>query len=280
MGRPAILSDNLYNPRIYPDHVLDASSTATGKDVRDLASGRRIRDLTGWFASATDTIAWVESTFDQLRAFDLLFIDRDHNLAGESIYVVLSDDDFTTIQTIGPKTVPSAPTPMAQLYGGEIVMTDEGALLWWLDLQATYAVRVYVAAMGTGLRPELAGLMLGKLFAPVCAAVKPYDYGRYTLTHTTDRSPLGQDASGEVGRFRSQDLKLRMDSWAEYGTARYPLEDLFLARKPTVIVPDDGSAERAALAKATPGQHGFAVPADFLPEITISWEEMEPELLV
>ena len=96
MGRPVILSDNLFNQRIYPNHTLAASTTATGKDVTDLASGRRIRALTGWFASSLDAGATATATFDQPRAFDLLFIDRDHNLAGESIQLRISDDGFVT----------------------------------------------------------------------------------------------------------------------------------------------------------------------------------------
>ena len=280
MGRPVVLSDNLFNPRIYPDHVLDASSTATNTHALYLSSGRRIRDLTGWQASALNTIGWVESTFDQLRAFDLLWIDRDHNLAGESVYVVLSDDDFATIQTIGPKTVPTDPVPMSRLYDGEIVMTDEGALLWYLELQATYAVRVYVAAMGAGLRPEMAGLAVGKLWTPESAAIKPNVLPRTNLTYTAERSTLGQDASSEFGCYRSQELRLRMASWEEYATALYPVESLFLKRRPTVVIPDDEQAERAVLTRVAPGAVGFEVPQNqFLPEITIPWEESQPELV-
>ena len=280
MGRPVILADNLYNPRIYPDHTLTASSTATGKSVNFLSSGRRIRDLTGWFASDLNTDAYVQATFDQARAFDLLFIDRDHNLDGESLSVRISDDSFTTYTELGPYTVPSSPTPFAHLYDGSIVRTNEGALLWWLDLQVCHDVRVFVAAMGSGLRPELAGLMLGKLWAPEVALVKPDVLPKFNLTHSLERSPLAQDFSGEVGRFRSQEFRIRTASWFEYATALYPIEELYLSRKPTVIVPDDERAEEARLTLAPPGQVGFEVPADrYLPEITIPWEESEPVLL-
>lgn len=280
MGRPLICSDNVFNTRIYPDHTLAASTTATDKSVLFLASGRRIRELTGWFASALNAEAYVGATFDQARAFDLLWIDRDHNLDGESISVRISDDGFATYQTIGPQTVPSSPVPMSHLYDGNIVRTNEGALLWWLDLQVGWAVRVYVVAMGTGLRPEIAGLSVGKSWAPEHAAEKPYSYGRWNLTHASDRSPLGQDSSGDIGRFRSADLKLRIASWGEYATALYPIEELYLGRRPTVIVPDDERAEGAVLTLAPPGMIGFEiVPGQNLPEITISWEESQPVLL-
>lgn len=281
MGRPVILSDNVFNSRIYPSHTLAAQSTATDKSVLFLASGRRDRSLTGWFSNDLNTLSYVTATFDQARAFDLLFIDRDHNLATESLSVRISDDGFATYSEIGPKTVPSAPVPMSALYDGEIVMTNEGALLWWLDLQAGWAARVVVAAMGAGLRPEIAGLSLGKLWAPEHAAIKPDVIGKLNLTHEMDRSPLGQDSAGESGAFRSLGLHMRMASWDEYLTALYPIEELYLkGRKPTVIIPDDEQAERAFFAMAVPGQQGFEVPPNqFLPEITLPLEETQPELV-
>lgn len=280
MGRPVILSDNLINPRIYPGHTLTASSTASDKHVLFLSSGARRRELTGWFADDLNTDAYVEVVCDQLRAFNLLFIDRDHNLAGESISIHISDDGFTTYSELGPKTVPSAPVPMAALYDGEIVMTDEGALLWWTDLEYAHEVRLFVPAMGAGLRPELAGMMLGMAWSPVRAEIKPWDDGRYTLTHATMRSPLGQDAAGEVGRFRSRVLRLRADSWTEYLTSLYPIETLALGGRTMVVIPDDERAERAALARVAPGQAGWEVPSgQYLPELTLPWEEMEPALL-
>ena len=280
MGRPVILADNLYNPRIYSGHTLAAESTASGKNVLDLASGRRMRDLTGWFASSLNTLSYVTVTCDQPRACDLLWIDRDHNLAGESVSVRVSDDGFTTYSEVGPKTVPSDPVPMSALYDGEIVMTDEGALLWWLDLQVGYEYRVVVAAMGAGLRPEIAGLSLGKLWAPEVAPIKPNVMPKYNFTHGWERGELGQESSGEFGRFRSQDLQLRMASWDEYLTALYPIEECYLKGRPTVVIPDDEQAERAVLTKVPPGAVGFEVAqGQFLPSITIPWEESQPEIL-
>lgn len=279
-GRPVFLVDNVFNPRIYSGHTLSASSTDTDKDVLFLSSGRRLRTLTGWFASSLDTAAWVESVFDQPRAFDVLFIDRDHNLAGETLSVSVSDDNFTTSTTLVSQTVPSAPVPMARLLDGDLVMTNEGALLWYLGLQVAQEVRVEIAAMGTGLRPEIAHLMLGLSWRPIRQLSKPYSDGRYNLTHAIERSPLGTDASGDAGRYRAHDIRFRVESWEEHATAIYPLDDLFTSRKPTVFVPDDEQAERAFLLRASPGRHGWEVPeGQYLPEWALRGEEMEPELL-
>lgn len=280
MSRPVILADNLFSLRSYPDHTLAASSTATGKSVEYLAAGRRIRDLTGWFASTLNSDAYVESTFDELRAFNLLFVDRDHNLAGETLSVAISDDGFTTETSLGSTTVPSVPTPMRDLFDGEIVYTNEGALLWWFGLYSSWAVRVEVAAMGAGLRPEIAGLSVGRAYVPTHAAQKPYDWGRYTLTHAMSRGALAQDSSGELGRYRSQILRLRMATWGEFAEATYPIEEQYLRRRPTVILPDSSRAEEAVYAKAPPGEGGFSIPeSGYYPELSLAWEETEPELL-
>jgi hypothetical protein len=279
MGRPAFLIESVYNPRIHPDHVLDASSTATDKDVRALSAGRRRRDLSGWFADDLNTDAWVESTFDRIRAFDCLWIDRDHNLDGESLSVTLSDDDFTTSQTIGPLTVPSASQPHSRLESGLIVRTNEGALIWYLGLQAAWAVRVEISAMGTGLRPELAGLALGLLWRPRHAPVKTFDFGNPNLIIDESRTAHAHATSSEVGSFRDGRIHLRLDQDEEL-TGRYPVEDLYLSAPGhgAVVIHDDEQAERALFSRAPAGRHGFEIRSGqwAWPQIEIPVSEVDP----
>lgn len=282
MGRPVFLSDNVFNPRIYPGHTLSASSTASGTDVLNLSSGRRIGgvNLGGWYASAANTDGHVTATFDALLAFDLAFIDRGHNLDGQTVRVRISDDDFTTYTEVGPRTVPSSPTPYASLYDGQIVRTDEGALLWWLGLQSGYAVRFYVDAMGAGIRPELVGLMVGKSWTPGHAVIKPEVMPQTTFLSEETRTPQAQSAGSEIGRFASARVRMRMASWSEYATARYPFEALYFSGKPMVWLWDDGAAERAVLSRVPPGRYGFQNPTDqYLPELDIPIAETEPVLL-
>lgn len=282
MGRPVFLVDNLFNPRTYLSHTLSASTTASGTSVEALSAGRRRAgaNVGGWFANSLNTDAYVQSTFDRPRAFDLLFIDRDHNLAGKSVSVRISDDSFTTYQEIGPLTVPSEPVPMAALYDGQIIVTDEGALLWWLGLQVGWEVRVFIAAMGSGLRPELAGLMLGKSWTSAYAQIKPAEFGRPNLIRTVTRSPHAQSVSSEIGSYRTSEIHLRAESWEEYATARYHLEELYTADgKPMVVIHDDEQAERALLSLHPGGETGFEIPSGaYHPEIRVPIEETEPVL--
>lgn len=270
MSRPLFAVDNLMNPRIYPSHTLAASSTASGTSVLSLSSGKRIArsGLGGWFASALNTVATVTVTFNRARMFDLLWIDRDHNLGGESLSVILSDDAFTTTQTIGPLTVPTAPTPYSHLYDGRIVRTNEGCLLWWLGEQVSYAARLSIAAMGAGLRPEIAGMMLCKTYQPTHAQQKPADFARWDL----QRRPLQ--------RTRRGDIIVRVVSWEEYVTAYYHLEELYLSGHGMVVVHDDERAENALFGVAPDGLAGFEIPTgQYHPEMAVPLLEPEPALL-
>lgn len=281
-GRAVCLVDNVLNPRIYSGHTLAASSTAAGTNVLNLSSGRRLIgvDVNGWFASALNADGYVTATFNRPRAFDLAFVDRGHNLAGQTIRIRVSDDGFTTFEEIGPLIVPAMPTPFSGLYDGQIVRTDEGALLWWLNLHVGHEVRFYVDAMGAGARPELSGLMIGKAFVPTRAEIKPYEPGSYTLMREVSRSPQAQAVGSEIGRFRSGEVRLRMDSWDESATARFPLEDLYLGGHGMVLLHDDQQAERAMFVMHPGGSTGFRVPTgQYLPEIALPYEESEPVLL-
>lgn len=283
MSRPAILVDNLLNPRIYPSHTLSASSTAAGTHVLNLSRGSRVKGVNvgGWFASALNTLAWFSASFNRPRGFDLLFIDRDHNLDGQSISVQVSDDGFATYTEVGPKTVPTTTLPYAALYDGDIIRTDEGALLWYLGDQSGHEVRVVIAAMGADLRPELAGAMIGQSFAPGHAQIKPQGHGRPNLIRDVTRSAQAQSTSAEVGRFDEGTLKLRAETWFEYAVARYHFEDLYSGGRAMVLMHADEEAERAKLVIHPGGPRVyFETPENqFYPEISVEYEETEPVLL-
>ena len=163
---------------------------------------------------------------------------------------------------------------------GTIIVTEEGSLVWYLGLRIGWEVRVVVAAMGAGLKPELAGLILGLTASPAHALTMPTNYGKHELLKVTDRSPQGSAASGSVGRFDRGTYHIKTASHEEADQLRYPIEDLFLASKPTMLIHDDESAERAILAAASASQAGFDSRQDWgFPQIEISYEEVEALLL-
>jgi hypothetical protein len=281
MGRPAFLVDNLFNRRIYSGHTVTASpDTATGKYVEALSSGRRRFVTGGWAPSSLNADAYVEVVMDQARAFDCLWIDRDHNLAGETPSVRISDDGFTTSAEIGPLTVPAAPVPNSALDDGQIIMTDEGALLWYLGLQVAHEIRVFFPAMGSGERPEITGLAVGLLWRPEHAPIKPFDYAHPHLLRESSRSPRAQSRGSDVGSYRAGRIHLKCASFEEAATGEYPIEDLYLSTPGhgMVVVHDDERTERALLSFAPEGAAGFEVRTGgwSYPQIEIPIAEEDP----
>lgn len=279
MGRPAFFVDNLLNPRIYPDHVVTASSTASGTSVRALSAGRRRRGLTGWYASELDTAAYVWANFNQPRAFDFLWIDRDHNLSGEQVGLGMSDDQFTTQVSLTTQTVPSVASPNTRLRSGTLFRTNEGALGWYLGLQVAHEVRIRFPAMGTGLRPEIAGMGIGMLWSPTHAAQKPYAPSRPTPIRSQPRSEFAQWTGGAFGSYRQGTLALKCSSFWEAETGRLHIESLYAERgHGMVTIPDDEAAERAVFGFCPPGSPvGFEVSGDWgYPQVRIPVNEEDP----
>lgn len=285
MGRPVFLADNLFNVRTYPGHSLVASTTATGTDILNLSSGRRVRGLSGWSASALNTEATLRAECNRLRAANLLFVDRDHNLdaAGTpQLGIRISNDDFATSSELGPWDIPANPVPHSSLYEDGLIRTHEGALLAWFELDVGWEWEVFVPAMGAGVRPELAGLMLGKLWTTVHQQQQPASLGsgQVDLLYDVRRSPQAQAAAGEIGALVRDEIDLQLENYDEYLEGVYPIADLYFHRKAMVIIPDDEQAENAILAVAPPGRHGFRVDPDWgWPQVTIPYEETEPELV-
>lgn len=266
MSRPAVLVDNLLNTRTYPGHTLTASSTESGTSVRSLSSGRRRRDLGGWKASDLNTDAYVRCTFDQPRAFDCLWIDRDNVLM--SVNVALSDDGWATELALVAQVPPSYPSPNTRLRSGQMSVTEEGCLVWYLGLQVAHEVEVRFPAMGAGLRPELAGMMLGKLWGTEHAAQKPFDF----MVPHVEREQFQSPRRGSLEIWTSSPWE------AEIGGLH--IEDLYATRRHGMVTfPGDEAAERAVFGFCPDTAVGFRLEPGrewSWPRVEIPVEETEP----
>ncbi len=281
MGRPAFLAENVLNRLIFPSHVLTASETEAGTDVANLGTGRRQRELSRWSSTSLNTEAWVQVAFDRVRVFNFAFIDRGHNLGGHTAAIRVSSDGFTTYTEIGPYTIPSQVFPYARLADGRPILTEEGAVLWYLGEHGGKQVRVNIPAMGSGLKPELVNVMIGMWFQPEHAQVKPFDFGKRELTYKEIVSPQAQAGAGEVGSRAVGEIHLKLASRDEYALVRYHLEQLAFRRKPMVIVHDDEEAEKSIVAYVPPGRHGFAIEPGNWSEFQgrFPYHENEPEIV-
>lgn len=280
MTKSYFLVDSVLNPRIYPNHTFAASDTATYKSVSALSAARRIRVMpgTGWFANTLNSEAYFGASFDELRALNMLWIDRDHNLDGQTLSVRISNDGFTTYETVGPLTVPTTVLPGSKLTDGHIVRTNEGALLWWLEDRAGYDVRVYIGAMGSGLRPELAGAMIGFAWSPDYGPVKPVTRGEPVRLRDVTRTPSGQGTGTEFGSYMAETFTFKLSGLPEEDEARYHMDLYLRDGKPMVVIPDADRAETAYLSFAPAGGGGGFSYQDGWgwPQLVVPTEETEP----
>lgn len=257
MGRLVVLSENVLNTRIFPSHVLTANEEAAGREVSRVSSGRRQRALNHWTPSTTNAAAYVQAAFNRVRLVDCVFLDRGHNLGGKTVRIRASSDGFGTY-TEQSATVPSQVQPFSRLSDVNGVRTEEGAWGWRFNSLSGLAVRFYVDAMGSGLRPEIVGLYIGQCFRPTNPLVKPFSHGKRELDYEIIRAPSMWAGAGEVSQRKRTTLRIRLTS-GEYPAGRYHMEELFLRARPSWIVPDDDETEKAYLSRAEPQTAGFEI---------------------
>ncbi|HEX6940890.1 MAG TPA: hypothetical protein VF158_15845, partial [Longimicrobiales bacterium] len=158
--RTRILAENLFSPAAYPGHVVTASEEPAGTEAFRAGTGRRHALTNRWTPSTANVEHWIQVTADQVRAADMIAIDRGHNLAGVALQLQISDDDFATWETVLSFAIPSTAAGGAQSLD-DGALTEEGAYLRRFDLAAASQWRLVIPPMGAGLRPQIVGLYLG-----------------------------------------------------------------------------------------------------------------------
>jgi hypothetical protein len=280
MGRPVLLAESFFNTRLFPNHTVGASSEASGRDVGQIGSGRRMKALNCWTPSTTNSAEWAKVACDRVRAADMWVLDRGHNLEGKSVRLQVSNDNFASYTEIASGVLPTSVLPYSRLDQWPGVKTEEGA---WLYRHSSYSGRywrIYVDAMGAGLAPEIVNLQVGLSFRPEFPEVKPYSHGQRELLYEQTVSPSAWVGAGQIAQRRRKRLHLRLADAAEYALARYHIEELVLRGRGTWYVPDDEQAEKAFFVRAEPQTAGFEISGDWS-EMQGSFEmvEQEPKLV-
>lgn len=279
MGKPRFLSDNLFSTRQFPDHTVTASEEASGQQAERVATGRRGL-LDYWTPTSTNTAAWVEVACDRLRAADMLALDRNHNLAGETVRLQVSADDFTTYREVFSLTLPSYAGDGSTLDSTYGARTEEGAWLIRFEPEAGTYWRLYVDAMGTGLKPEVGGLWLGLSWQPGEYPERPHSDSTAELVYEERRSDAAWVGTNQPAHPRTGDMGVLLtDAW-EYDRARLTVEEHYhKRRRPMWIVPDDEQAERAFLAVPPRGAFGFRLESSGWAwrQARVPYVEHEPE---
>jgi hypothetical protein len=284
MDRPVLLADNFFDVGQYPLHVVSADEEPVGFEAALVGDGRRYGADYATATTANDPW-WIRSACDRIRSFNMWGLDRGHNLAGKTVKPQISDigdavDANWTDLIPGGVIIPSV-TGTGSLDDTYGVLTQEGAWLWRHAARSANYVRLYVPALGVGLKPKVVGLWCGLSYSPT-HLYRPSNPDQDFFMVEEAVTPTGARGRGRPGRYRQGTIRLKMADYHEYELARYHVQFLFGGGRPTWLVHDEDQADRAVLAER-PGNGvlGLAREAGSnwsYPQGDVEWVEREPAL--
>ena len=257
--RPRFLCDNIFSLSHYPTVTLSANEEATGREARFFSTLRR-EDY--WTPTTFNADANLKARHPVPRTFDTICL-WVHNLLGKAYRFQISDDNFTTTQTVVDVTIPTGPGTGSPDDALGVVTED---LMWIKTVSPRSAVdfRHFVPAMGASLKPQLSGIV-GLSYYP---SQYDYPYAPSTTTlrveeHYSDRGVRGL---GTVANPRHGDITMKLRSDFEYELARFHFEQRWggWAPSPMLLIHDNMQAERAMMAdRATGSMLGFVSDSEW-----------------
>lgn len=258
MGQPLFLVDNLFNGGFpgsqYPNNTITAEEEGTNHEVFHLANGRR-SPLDFWTSTTANSDTWAETRCNRVRAADMVVIDAGHNLAGETVQIEGSDDNFTTIDTIHSAIIPSVSSP-GNIDNALGIVTEEGVWMRRVPLRAHRYYRVFIPAMGADLRPQIIGLWIGLSWEPGLFW-NPLAANRVSISGPETITPQRWRGRALLGTERVVSMTVKLPSLFAYDQARLHIEGLFAANEPMWVIPDQDQADQAFLAVPPLGRIGF-----------------------
>ena len=231
-----------------------------------------------WAPDTVGTDAWVKVDLQGLKSFDLIALDRGHNLAGRTIRIQSSTDDFgAVVNDELVATIPSSVTPGSDITQADGVLTKEGA---WISRLASPVTSRYVRLFIPGIAsvtPRVVGLWIGQSWEPGSGWDLPLQDQLYDVSYPRADSPLGWQAVTQHTRRRAGHVEIRLDQ-SDEPLAEAAILDEFFRMRPIWIVHRLDEAEKAVLAIASPQRGGNRRDAGWFPDRTgFDWEELEPE---
>jgi hypothetical protein len=268
----AILAvDNLFDSvEQYPGHTVTAEEEPAGLEASRFAAGRRDQHAS---ATTANSDWWLKATFDRVRAFDFVCL-WDHNLAGTTLRVQASDDDYVSPpQTIFDAALPT--TPGTGDVDDALGVLCEDGMMWLkrFPVRTAASVRLYSVAMGAGLKPSLNGLVgLSVSF--------DRDMGDFVdandLLGTEERNEAGRVGHGVRTVFPSGALPIHHPTFDAYEQFRYHLKR-YGAGSPAVLTFDEARAEQGLMVRRPQQRLGFRQDRSyFYPFGQLPFEVYEP----
>lgn len=212
---PLLLLDNVMDTIVqYPAAVLSPSSEAVGREAIHVADGRRERSWWAPTAAAANTYVAVDLGVGNTANVDSLWIDRGHNLAGQSVKV----DWATTLA--GPwtnlftGTVPAVGATVGGDPSAGPILTEEGSC-YTLFSPAPAAKRCWRFLVVPSMIANVTGLILG-MRSQLFGYSNIYDDDEGTRKVRTDESDAAYLATGRVYAYRTAQLDLQVIGDADY----------------------------------------------------------------
>lgn len=256
MANPLFCSGNFLNTVMYPDHAVSALEEPSGNEAFRAGTGRR-SSLNAATSATANAAWWLKVRCDRVRMADFVALDRGHNLAGRQVKVQGSNDNFTTTDTIVDVTVPASVYAPSDLREDPGTLTEEGAWLRRFTPRAYRDWRLYVPAMGAGLRPLVVGLYVDLSWEPAFLQALPFAPHGRRLSFTEVESDTAWVGASRAAQRYETTINLQLQDWAEYDVARIHIETQAWRRRPTWYVPDQAKAERAWLGQVPAGTYRF-----------------------
>lgn len=262
MSQPIVFVENLLSRQQFPLHSLGADEEAGIYPVERLARASRL-DGNRWEPTTPNAPHSVTLTCDQIRAANMIALDRNTNLRGYTVSLQASDDGFSqSAITVFETTIPTIPGGRVDDLSG--LMSEELAWLKRFPLDAHRYWRFHVTAMGADLVPRIGGLWLGRAWELSGPPDPPFADDDFQLSFTETPLETLWMAAGPPRRARLLRMLLRLEDDGDYDQARYHLTGHYGRRRPMwVIWSPDFAPERAALVVARPDELGFRYPEDW-----------------
>lgn len=242
---PLLLVDNIFDAiTLYPAATLTTSSEADGHEAFRVADYRR--DRTAWQPTSDTGISGVHFVRVHLPvavAPSFLFLDRGHNLAGQTIALAGGDDGATwphSVTLTVPSTVGGSLTPPS------MCQTEEGTAYTLFDALPAHAWWEFRVAQVAAFIPVVTGIMAGAR-TQLLNFGKTFDEDAGARTQPSQQSTAGYRGNDPTYAWRTLTLDLDLIGGTEYdNTMRALRAKLFEKNQPWVCAMDYGThPERA-----------------------------------
>ena len=271
--------DNRFNEFTYSSYVIDAESEATGFEYWKAFNGRRhASDF--WKPTADNNDTWQRLDAGAAVSLDYLAFDRDHNLAGKTVKVQKSTDNFAAnVVDVATLVIPSSASADTDIDAANGAYTEEGALIKRFTADSSRYWRIFYPAVASW-RPNIVGAWLGTSWQPGAPIQKPFEDENIELGMQESVSPLLWSGGTEPANRRGGAVTIHLNPGSDESAARTYILQQYMRGRTMWITFDQAKAERTVLTKAPPHRVRYPIDLDWAyRSLEFQWAEWQPKPL-